>query len=95
MIVAASNDYSSGYGGAESNTSKASNPDSASVGSPGTYTTALSVASISGVKSKYITHSDGYVFFFNEANSAGTEQYDFYEMLGIEDGKDVEIEYYW
>ena len=93
MIVAASNDYSSGYGGAESNTNKASNPDSASVGSPGTYTTALSVASISGVKSKYITHDDGYVFFFNEANSAGTEQYDFYEMIGIEEGKDVEIEY--
>lgn len=97
MIVAASNDYSSGYGGAESNTNKASNPDSASVGSPGTYLTALSVASVSGVKSKYITTKEGYVFFFNEANSSGTESYNFYEMLNekmkFEDGKDFELEY--
>ena len=102
MVVAASNDYNSAYGGAESNTNKASNPDSASVGSPGTYTTALSVASISGVKSKYITTEDGYVFFFNEASTAGTEQYDFYEMLyeqldkqgkHFADGEDIEIEY--
>ncbi|MBQ3253849.1 MAG: S8 family serine peptidase, partial [Acholeplasmatales bacterium] len=93
MVVAASNDYSSGYGGAQSNTNKASNPDSATVGSPGSYSTALSVASISGVKSKYITAEDGFVFFFNDANSAGAEQYDFYEMLGIEDGKDVVIDY--
>lgn len=97
MIVAASNDYSSGYGGAQSNTNKASNPDSASVGSPGTYLTALSVASVSGVKSKYITTKDGYVFFFNEANSSGTEPYNFYEMLEnnmkFEKGKDFELEY--
>ena len=97
MIVAASNDYSSGYGGAESNTNKASNPDSASVGSPGTYLTALSVASVSGVKSKYITTKDGYVFFFNEANSSGTEPYNFYEMLEekvkFEKGKNFELEY--
>ncbi|MGM9969602.1 MAG: leucine-rich repeat protein [Anaeroplasma sp.] len=93
LVVAASNDYSSAYGGAESNTNKASNPDSATVGSPSTYSGALSVASISGVKSKYISTKDGYVFFFNEANSYGTDPYDFYEMLNIENDKDVEIEY--
>lgn len=93
LIIAASNDYSSAYGGEDSNTNKVTNPDSATVGAPSTYTAALSVASISGTKSKYISTEDGYVFFFDEANSASAKPYDFYEMLNIPDGKDVVYEY--
>ena len=81
LVVAASNDYSSGYGGENSNTNKASNPDSATVGSPGSYKSTFAVASISGVKSKYIVAEDGYTFFFNNANDNAGEPYDFYEML--------------
>ncbi len=97
LVVAASNDYSSGYGGAESNTAKASNPDTATVGSPGTFEASLSIASISGVKSKYITTEDGYTFFFNDANNLNSKPYDFYEMLleneNIPAGEDYEVEY--
>ena len=96
LLVAASNDYSSGYGGENSNTNKASNPDSATVGSPGTYKSTMSVASISGVKSSYIIDETGYTFFFNNANNNAGKAYDFYKMLYEEldtvDGK-MEIEY--
>ena len=81
LVVAASNDYSSGYGGESSNTNKASNPDSATVGSPGTYKSTFSVASISGVKSSYIIDESGYTFFFNNANNNAGKAYSFYEML--------------
>ena len=43
LVCAASNDYSSGYGGANG-TNLATNPDSGTVGSPSTYASALSVA---------------------------------------------------
>lgn len=96
LIVAASNDYSSGYGGENSNTNKATNPDSATVGSPGTYDSTLSVASISGVKSKYIVDEEGHTFFFNNANNNAGEAYDFYEMLYKKlnaSGDTIELEY--
>ena len=93
LVVAASNDYSSAYGGEESNTNKVTNPDSATVGSPSTYTAALSVASISGTKSKYIKTEEGYVFFFNEANNASAKAYDFYEMMNLSAGENRELEY--
>lgn len=96
LIVAASNDYSSGYGGPNSNTSKASNPDSATVGSPGTYGSTMAVASISGVKSKYVIDESGYTFFFKDANNSTGDTYDFFEMLfdKVGNGKDkIELEY--
>ncbi len=93
LIVAASNDYSSAYGGEESNTSKVTNPDSATVGSPSTYYAALSVASISGEKSRYIKANDGYVFYFNEANNASALPYDFVGMLNLPENKDVTYDY--
>ena len=93
LLVAASNDYSSAFGGDNSNTNKTTNPDSATVGSPSTYNAALSVASISGTKSKYVrAKDDGYTFFFNEANNTSYKPYDFFEMLNLNDG-DNEIEY--
>lgn len=96
LVVAASNDYSSGYGGENGNTNKASNPDSATIGSPGSYASTISVASISGVKSKYMVHEDGYVFFFNSANNNAGKPLDFYDMLFEDLGTTktkIEVEY--
>lgn len=81
LIAAASNDYSAGYGGAQGNTNKVTNPDSGTVGSPSTYQAALSVASISGTKSKYIYANDSQVVFYKESNSVSGKENKFYEEL--------------
>lgn len=81
LITAASNSYSSGFGGSQGNTSKVSNPDSGTVGSPSTYDAALSVASISGVKSKYLVGNDEHVLFFNESNNVAGKPNDFVKEL--------------
>ena len=87
LIAAASNDYSSGYGGAFG-TNLVSNPDSATVGSPSTYSAALAVASISGKKSPYVLANAGdatheKAVFFEEANDENSNPYDFAkELLG-------------
>ncbi len=81
LITAASNDYSAGYGGAQGNTNKVTNPDSGTVGSPSTYQASLSVASISGTKSPYIVANGDQVFFYKESNSIAGEENDFYEEL--------------
>lgn len=83
LVTAASNDYSSAYGGEEGNTNKVTNPDSATVGSPSTYPAALSVASISGTKSKYMVANGEQVVFFTESNSINGKENDFYKELGI------------
>ena len=83
LIVAASNDYGSGYGGAESDTNKTSNPDSSTVGAPSTYDAAMSVASINGRKENYMLANGEQVVFYNEAYNASYKEYNFFEMLGI------------
>ncbi len=93
LLTAASNDYSSGYGGANGNTNKVTNPDSGTVGSPSTYDAALSVASISGTKSKYLLGNGSQLFFFNESNSVTGDQNDFIAELGIKDGETKTFEY--
>ncbi|MBP3401898.1 MAG: leucine-rich repeat protein [Clostridia bacterium] len=87
LICAASNSYSSAYGGEGGNTNKASNPDSATVGSPSTYPGALSVASISGTKSKYIVANDQQIIFFNESNDISGDPNDFFAELNIGTGE--------
>ncbi len=82
LITAASNSYSAGFGGAQGNTNFVTNPDSGTVGSPSTYDAALSVASISGERSRYIKTSDGKMFFYNESSDLQKiEQNKFYEEL--------------
>lgn len=83
LICAASNSYSSAYGGEGGNTNKVTNPDSATVGSPSTYPGALSVASISGTKSKYIVANDQQIIFFNESNDISGDPNDFFDELNI------------
>lgn len=58
LVVAAGNDYNSTFGSEKNgNLGLTTNPDSSAVGSPSTYGAALSVASISGVKTPYLTSS--------------------------------------
>lgn len=67
LVCAASNDYSSAYGGVYG-TNLATNPDSSTVGSPSTFAGALSVASINGQQANYMIANEGtdgqsYVFY--------------------------------
>ena len=98
LITAASNSYSSGFGGEQGNTNFVTNPDSGTVGSPSTYEAALSVASISGTKSRYITATDGnggnaHTFFFLESNAINGDKNDFFKELGIGEGQSQAYEY--
>lgn len=85
LVVAASNDYSAGFGGANG-TNLASNPDSGTVGSPSTYSSALSVASINGRKASYITSKnrnggeDPVAFITNSSNEF-SQEFDFIDQL--------------
>ncbi len=81
LLTAASNSYSSAFGGAQGNTPLVTNPDSGTVGSPSTYSSSLSVASISGQKSKYLVANDKQILFFNESNDVTGKANDFYAQL--------------
>ena len=93
VITAASNSYSSGYGGAQGNTNMVTNPDSSTVGSPSTYDACLSVASISGEKSKYLIGNDEQVLFFNESNNIAGKPNDFVAELGLTGNESKTYEY--
>ncbi len=80
LICAASNDYSSAYGGAFG-TNLTSNPDSGTVGSPSTFEAALSVASISGKKSPFILANATTAVFYNESSDENNVDYDFAELM--------------
>lgn len=88
LVVAASNDYSSGFGGGNG-TNLASNPDSGTVGSPSTYDAALSVASINGQKSSYIlaNNDEGQVAFITPSSDENGNEFDFIEQLYQKTGK--------
>ena len=88
LLCAASNSYSSSFGGAQGDTNFVTNPDSGTVGSPSTYDAALSVASISGTKSKYLIANNERVVFFTESNAMNGLPNDFYEELYKSLGKD-------
>ncbi len=82
LVCAASNDYSSGYGGGNG-TNLASNPDSSTVGSPSTYYSALSVASINGQLSKYVQgNGDGsQVAFITNSSDGNGNRIEFVEAV--------------
>ena len=92
VVAAASNSYSSAYGSeANGNLGLTTNPDTGTVGSPGTYDGVLSVASINGVETPYIMYEDT-IIYFDEANSSAAEELDFCETL-LGDKESVEMEY--
>lgn len=93
VLTAASNSYSTGFGGEQGNTNMVTNPDSGTVGSPSTYEACLSVASISGTKSKYMVGNGTDVIFFKESNSITGEENDFFKELGVTEGAAREYEY--
>lgn len=93
LITAASNSYSSAFGGEQGNTNMVTNPDSGTVGSPSTYYAALSVASISGTKSKYIVGNDAQIFFFKESNDINGNENDFFKEIGLKEGETKTFEY--
>ncbi len=92
LIVAASNDGSSAQNSAANgNLGLTSNPDTATVGSPGTYPAALSVASVNGVKTPYFLYNDT-IIYFTESSTGASEQRDFFgTVLGDKDSVEVEF----
>lgn len=83
LIVAASNSYSSAQGSANGDTNLLTNPDSATVGSPATYDAAMAVASISGVKTKYLMADGEREIYFTEGAKLNGDTKDFVgEILG-------------
>lgn len=92
LMCAASNDYSSGYGG-NYGTNLRSNPDSGTVGSPSTFVGAMSVASINGIEAPYMVANasatkSGDAIFYEEATDANYVEKNFsQEMLGNETSK--------
>ena len=93
LIVAASNDYGSGFGSANGNTNKTENPDSATVGSPSTYNAAMSVASINGNKDNYMLANGADAIFFTPSVDTSAKEYDFFAMLGIKEGESAIFDY--
>lgn len=91
LIAAASNDFSAGYGSVFG-TNLASNPDSGTIGSPSTFSGAMSVGSINGQLAPYIvanatlsgsTATGGSVIYFDESRNEDSEAYSFLDdMLG-------------
>ncbi|MBQ2686222.1 MAG: leucine-rich repeat protein [Clostridia bacterium] len=86
LVVAASNDHSSGFGGENGNTNKTDNPDSATVGSPSTYLSSFTVASVSGTKENFMIANGKDEVFFIKSYSTSAKEYDFFEMMGIKEG---------
>ena len=92
VVVAASNSYSSAYGSeANGNLPLTSNPDTGTVGSPGTYPGTLSIASVNGVETPYLLFGST-IMYFDEANDNGGKEQHFFEKL-LGDKTSVEIEY--
>ena len=83
LLVAASNSYSSAQGSANGDTNLLTNPDSATIGSPATYDAAMAVASISGVKTKYLMADGEKEIYFTEGAKLNGDTKDFVgELLG-------------
>ena len=93
MVVAASNSYNSTYGSEKNgNLGLTSNPDSATVGSPSTYEGAISIASISGVKTPYLLFGDRIIYFTESADRVSEEKVFLDDVL--KDGQtEAEIEF--
>ncbi|MBQ8751557.1 MAG: S8 family serine peptidase, partial [Clostridia bacterium] len=92
VVVAGSNSYNSAYGSeANGNLGLTSNPDTGTVGSPGTYEGVMSVASVNGVETPYIKYNKT-ILYFDEANdNAGKEKSFFDTLLGEEESLKAEF----
>ncbi len=92
MVVAASNSYNSAYGSeANGNLGLTSNPDTGTVGSPSTYDGTLSVASINGTETPYLTYN-GSIIYFSESTNGATKENEFVKTL-LGDKESLEVEF--
>lgn len=84
LICAASNDSSSTLQSPNGDTGLTTNPDTGTVGSPSSYEASMSVASISGVKTKYVTvNGEKFVYYTEAGHKISEEEHDFSkELLG-------------
>lgn len=90
LIAAAANDYNATHGSTKNGSNGlTSNPDSGTVGAPSTYTSALSVASVDGVKTPYLTYK-GQIIYFNEATTSDTKKKKFVDDILKTVGEDVQ-----
>ena len=93
LVVAASNSFNSAYSSDKNgNLPLTSNPDSSTVGSPSTYLGALSVASIEGAKTPYLTYGET-IMYFIESNDRFSNMKDFVGELLEGKGDRLEMEY--
>jgi len=92
VVVAASNSYNSAYGSeANGNLPLTSNPDSGTVGSPGTYPGTLSVSSVNGAETPYLEYNDTIIYFDEANDNAGKEKHFFETILGDGEARKVEF----
>ncbi len=93
LVVAASNSFNSTYGSEKNgNLGLTSNPDSATVGSPGTYSAAMSVASINGAETPYLLYHNQ-IIYFTESNNRVSEEKHFVDEFFQAGQTELEIEY--
>ncbi len=93
LVVAASNSFNSTYGSEKNgNLGLTSNPDSGTVGSPSTYDSALSVASVSGTKTPYLLYGETVMYFTESVDRVSEEKEFVKELLGTNQSS-IDIEY--
>ncbi len=93
LIAAASNSFNSTFSSEKNgNLPLTSNPDSATVGSPSTYESTLSVASIKGVKTPYLTYN-GSIMYFTESTNKASKPKNFVDEILPEGVNEKEFEY--
>ena len=81
LIVAASNSSSSAKGSTRGDTNLASNPDSATIGSPATYPSSMSVASVTGAKTHYVYANGELPVYLTKAKNSNGDEIEFYEKM--------------
>ena len=93
LVAAAGNDYNATFGSEKNgNLGLTTNPDSAVIGSPGSYTSALAVASISGIKTPYLLY-EGQIVYFTESADQSSETRHFVEGILPAGVTEQEFEY--
>lgn len=80
LIVAASNSHSSAKGSNAGDTNLTTNPDSMTLGSPASYDSSMSVASVLGAKTHYLLVNGEYPVYLTKASKGGKD-IEFYDML--------------
>lgn len=92
LIVAASNSSSSAKGSENGDTNLVTNPDSATIGSPATYPSSTSVASVTGAKTHYLYANGEQPIYLTKAKRNNGDEIEFYDLM-LNGRKTAEIEY--